>query len=84
LRRAGITVDTRHFFDTLRIPLGGHALSAYKAALDAGYNLRQVSAGVLGIAVNEKTSRADIGKLIKLLTGIHADLKNTRRATATG
>ncbi|MEF8718792.1 MAG: hypothetical protein V5B44_14140 [Candidatus Accumulibacter necessarius] len=36
------------------------ALSAYQAAVDAGYNLRQVSPGVLGIAVNEKTTRADI------------------------
>jgi glycine dehydrogenase len=74
LRRAGITVLTRHFFDTLRVDLGSHALSAYKAAVDAGYNLRQVSPGVLGIAVNEKTSRADIGNLIKLITGVNADL----------
>jgi len=74
LRRAGISVDTRHFFDTLRVQLGGHALSANKAALDAGYNLRQVSPGVLAIAINEKTSRTDVGNLIKLLTGIHADL----------
>ena len=74
LHRAGISVETRHFFDTLRVHLGGHALSAYKAALDAGYNLRQVSPGVLAIAINEKTSRTDVGNLIKLLTGIHADL----------
>jgi glycine dehydrogenase len=74
LRRAGIKVLTRHFFDTLRVNLGGHALSAGKAALEAGYNLRQVSPGVLGIAVNEKTTRTDIGTLIKLIAGIHADL----------
>jgi glycine dehydrogenase len=29
---------------------------------------------VLAIAINEKTSRTDVGNLIKLLTGIHADL----------
>ncbi|MCP5230418.1 aminomethyl-transferring glycine dehydrogenase [Accumulibacter sp.] len=74
LRRAGITVLTGHFFDTLRVDLGGHALSAYKEAIDAGYNLRQVAPGVLGIAVNEKTSPADIVVLIKLLADINADL----------
>ncbi len=74
LRRAGITVISRHFFDSLRIDLGSHALSAYKAAVEAGYNLRQVSPGVLGIAVNEKTTRADITTLLKLITGVTADL----------
>jgi glycine dehydrogenase len=52
----GITVLTRHFFDTLRVDLGSRALIAYQAASDAGYNLRQVAPGVLGIAVNEKTT----------------------------
>ena len=74
LRRAGITVLTRHFFDTLRVDLGSRAPSAYKAAVDAGYNLRQVSPGILGIAVNEKTSPADIIRLIKLLADVSADL----------
>ena len=74
LQRAGVTVLTSQFFDTLRVDLGSRALSTYKAALDAGYNLRQVSPGVLGIAVNEKTTREDIVRLIKLLAGINADL----------
>ena len=65
---------TWRFFDTLRVDLGSHALTAYKAAIDAGYNLRQVSPGVLAIAVNEKTTRADIARLIKLITGVNADL----------
>ncbi|WP_313954118.1 aminomethyl-transferring glycine dehydrogenase, partial [Accumulibacter sp.] len=74
LRRAGIEILTAHFFDTLQVNLGALALSAYKEAIDAGYNLRQVSPGVLGIAVNEKTSPADIAVLIKLLAGVSADL----------
>jgi len=74
LQRAGLKVLTRHFFDTLCVDLGGHALSAYKAAIDAGYNLRQVSPGILGIAVNEKTSQVDIALLIKLLAGVNVDL----------
>ncbi|MBL8425652.1 MAG: aminomethyl-transferring glycine dehydrogenase [Candidatus Accumulibacter phosphatis] len=74
VQRAGLRVLTRSFFDTLRVDLGSHALTAYKAAIDAGYNLRQVSPGVLAIAVNEKTTRADIARLIKMITGVHADL----------
>jgi hypothetical protein len=65
-----------------RRPRRSHALSAYKAAVDAGYNLRQVSPGVLGIAVNEKTTRADIALLIKLIAGVNADLDAARRAVA--
>ncbi|WP_291992912.1 aminomethyl-transferring glycine dehydrogenase [Candidatus Accumulibacter sp. ACC003] len=74
LRRAGIKVLTGQFFDSIRVDLGGHALSAYKEAIDDGYNLRQVSPGVLGIAVNEKTSATDISVLIRLLAGISPDL----------
>ncbi|HQC80794.1 MAG TPA: aminomethyl-transferring glycine dehydrogenase, partial [Accumulibacter sp.] len=74
LRRAGIDVENRCFFDTLRVNLGSHALTVFKAALDAGYNLRQVAPGVLAIAVNEKTTRGDIVRLIKLIADVNADL----------
>ncbi|MFZ2853103.1 MAG: glycine dehydrogenase (aminomethyl-transferring), partial [Rhodocyclaceae bacterium] len=75
LKRAGVTVLTRQFFDTLRIDLGSRALTVYQAAITAGYNLRQVSAGVLGIAFNEKSSREDVSALIKLITGITVDIE---------
>ena len=73
IRRAGMTLISERFFDTLRVNLGSHALPTYRAALEAGYNLRQVSPGVIGIAVNEKTTPTDITRLIKLITGINAD-----------
>ncbi|MBK7956409.1 MAG: aminomethyl-transferring glycine dehydrogenase [Candidatus Accumulibacter sp.] len=69
LRCTGVKVLTRHFFDTLRVDLGSHAGKVYQAAIDAGYNLRQVSPGVLAIAVNEKTARADISRLLQLIGG---------------
>ncbi len=75
LRGAGIEVKTKQFFDTLRIDLGSHAQHVFKAARDAGYNLRQVTAGVLGIAVNEKTTPDDITRLLKLIAGTHVDLQ---------
>jgi glycine dehydrogenase len=74
LHRAGISVLTRQFFDTLHIDLGTRALTVYQAAINAGFNLRQVSTGVLGIAFNEKSTRDDVAALIKLITGVTADI----------
>jgi glycine dehydrogenase len=75
LKRAGITVLNKHFFDTLRVDLGPRAISVYQAALTAGFNLRQVGGGVLGIALNEKTTRDDLATLIKLIAGVSADVE---------
>ena len=74
LRQAGIVVASRHFFDTLQIDVGGKAPDIALAAQTAGYNLRRIGAGTLGIAVNEKTTATDIAALIKLLTGTSPDL----------
>ena len=75
LKRAGITVINKHYFDTLQLDLGTRALTVYQAALGAGYNLRQVSHGVLGIAFNEKTSRDDVVTLIKLIASVSMDIE---------
>ena len=75
LRRAGVAVLTKHFFDTLRIDLGTRALSVFQAAANAGYNLRQVGSGVLAIALNEKSTRDDAAALIKLIAGVAADIE---------
>ena len=75
LRRAGVNVLTKQFFDTLRIDMGTRALTVYQAAINAGYNLRQVSNGILGIAFNEKSSRDDIAALIKLIAGVTVDIE---------
>jgi len=74
LKRAGITVLNKHFFDTLQIDLGGCASGVYQAALAAGYNLREAGSGVLGIACNEKTTRDDVVELVKLIAGIAIDI----------
>jgi len=73
LARAGIDVLSKTFFDTLQIDLGARTLTAYQAALAAGYNLRLVEGGVLGIAFNEKSTRDDVVALIKLIAGITLD-----------
>jgi glycine dehydrogenase len=83
LKRAGIPVLNKHFFDTLRLDLGPQASSVYQAALGAGYNLRPVGStlgvrhvggGILGIALNEKTTRDDVAVLIKLIAGVTAEI----------
>jgi glycine dehydrogenase len=65
LRQAGVKVLTQRYFDTLRIESSADA---------AGFNLRQVSPGVRGIALNEKTTGEDVAALLKALTGKFADI----------
>ncbi|MES2770389.1 MAG: aminomethyl-transferring glycine dehydrogenase [Pseudomonadota bacterium] len=75
-RQVGIVVRTKTFFDTVHIELGQAAAQIYQAALDAGYNLRQVdlAEGILGVSINERTRREDIHTLIQLITGQEIDL----------
>ena len=80
--QAGITVLTKQYFDTLRIALGTRSGAVSQAALDAGYNLRAVGDGVIGIALNEKTSRHDVAALLKLITGRDMDIDALDAAAA--
>ena len=75
VKRAGINVVTKQFFDTIHLDLGSKALAVYQAALDAGYNLRQVKSGVLGVSINEKTTRDDVIALVKLIAGVNLDIE---------
>ncbi|WP_428827746.1 aminomethyl-transferring glycine dehydrogenase [Azonexus sp. IMCC34842] len=75
LKRAGINVLTKQFFDTVHFDLGARAESVYRDASGAGYNLRRVSAGVLGIALDETTTRHDLTTLFKLITQVTLDVE---------
>jgi glycine dehydrogenase len=74
LRQAGLSVLTVQFFDTIRVDLGRRCDTLYLTARDAGYNLRQVGDGTLGIALNEKTTRDDVANLLHLLTDKRPDI----------
>ncbi len=74
LKRAGVKLLTGQFYDTLHIDLGARAEAVYLDALAAGYNLRRVSAGVLGISFDETTTRHDVGTLFKLIAHITLDM----------
>ncbi len=67
--KAGIKVLSKAAFDTLHLDLGERAEAVYQAALAAGYNLRCVTPGVLGLSIGEKSERTDLLVLLPVLTG---------------
>src|SRR5574343_647764 len=75
LKRAGVIVLTQQFFDTLHIDLGARAETVYPEALAAGYNLRRVSAGVLGVSFDETTTRDDVATLFKVFAQTTLDIE---------
>lgn len=83
LAETGAKVSEKPFFDTFWVDFGKEATRLYAAALAAGYNLRRINEHTLGIAINEKTSRKDVARLIEILSGqemlkVDIDLLDTR------
>nr|Q47D81.1 RecName: Full=Glycine dehydrogenase (decarboxylating); AltName: Full=Glycine cleavage system P-protein; AltName: Full=Glycine decarboxylase; AltName: Full=Glycine dehydrogenase (aminomethyl-transferring) [Dechloromonas aromatica RCB] len=74
LKRASVNLLTKQFYDTVHFDLGARAESVYNDALAAGYNLRRVSAGVLGISFDETTTRDDVATLFKLIAQTTLDV----------
>ena len=70
LKRAGIKLLTGQFYDTVHFELGAPAKSVFSDALAAGYNLRRVSATVLGISFDETTTRNDVATLFRIIAGV--------------
>ncbi|MCK9283524.1 MAG: aminomethyl-transferring glycine dehydrogenase [Rhodocyclaceae bacterium] len=66
LQQAGVKVLTQRWFDTIQVETTANV---------PGFNLRQVSATVRGIALNEKTTRADVAALLQAITGKSADIE---------
>ncbi len=81
LRAAGVEVLGKTFFDTIRIELGARAATVHQAAQQAGYNLR-CAGNEIGVAVDEKTTAADVAALIELIAGSKADLAALDAAVA--
>ncbi|MDR2187136.1 MAG: aminomethyl-transferring glycine dehydrogenase [Azonexus sp.] len=75
LERAGVKLLTRQCFDTVHFDLGARAEAVYLDAQSAGYNLRRVSAGVLGIAFDETTTRDDVTALFRLIAQARLDIE---------
>ena len=73
-RAAGLAPRHASFFDTVQFDLGQRADEVYAAAQHAGFNLRQVGPSILGVAFNEKTTRADVAALVRAFAGQDVDL----------
>ncbi|WP_018718698.1 aminomethyl-transferring glycine dehydrogenase [Arhodomonas aquaeolei] len=64
LRELGWSVADGPFFDTIVVEAGDAAGERLAAAIDAGYNLRDLGAGRIGIALDETTTRDDVAALL--------------------
>ena len=73
-RSAGLAPRHASFFDTVQFDLSQRADEVYAAAQHAGFNLRQVGPSILGVAFNEKTTRADVAALVRAFAGQDVDL----------
>ncbi len=65
LRRGGLTVSPERFFDTLRVT----AADTMAKALAAGFNLRDLGDGDVGLSLNETTTREDVDALWQVFLG---------------
>jgi glycine dehydrogenase len=70
LARLGYPPSSENYFDTLSFDLGVEDAEAiYRRALDAGINLRRDGDGILGLSVNEKTTRDHVAVLLQAFAG---------------
>jgi len=70
LRELGYSNNSEAWFDTLTFELDeADADAIYQRALDGGINLRRDGSRILGISVNEKTSRQHIDTLLQAFAG---------------
>ena len=66
VQKAGFKPVTKQFFDSIDIATGTQTAAILAAALAAGYNLRQVSASVVGLSLDETSTREDVLALINV------------------
>lgn len=71
LRDAGISTNTS-FFDTLSFDTSAET---YTRLLEAGINLRPISATRLGLSIDETHSAAQVARLISVITGNAPDME---------
>ncbi|NJP43724.1 aminomethyl-transferring glycine dehydrogenase [Actinacidiphila epipremni] len=80
LRAAGVEIVHEAYFDTLTARVPGRAAEVVAAARDAGVNLRQTNADLVGIACDETTTRAGLSAVLAAF-GATADIEELDAAT---
>ena len=75
LRSVGISVGEDLFFDALKFtPKGRDVADVLAAARACGFNLRDYQDGSVGIALDETTTREDVGALLSVFEVAGADV----------
>ncbi|HWT08173.1 MAG TPA: aminomethyl-transferring glycine dehydrogenase, partial [Roseomonas sp.] len=67
-RAAGFAVKHDAFFDTVAVDAGAKAPALVAAALKRGFNLAHHAGGIVGIAMDETVTRADLAALADALS----------------
>ncbi len=78
LRKHGLDVGDKPFFDTIRVASPGER--ALAGAANAGMNLRAYDDGAVGVSLDETTTIDDVAKLLKLF-GAGGDVSALAEAT---
>ncbi|ARF54081.1 aminomethyl-transferring glycine dehydrogenase [Streptomyces gilvosporeus] len=81
LRAGGVEIVHGTYFDTLTARVPGRAAEVVAAAREAGVNLRQVDADLVGIACDETTGRAQLTGVWGAF-GVDADIEQLDAAAA--
>ncbi|WP_052869744.1 aminomethyl-transferring glycine dehydrogenase [Streptomyces niger] len=81
LRAGGVEVVHGTYFDTLTARVPGRAAEVVAAAREAGVNLRQVDADLVGIACDETTGRAQLTAVLGAF-GLQGDIEQLDAAAA--
>ena len=74
LQRADVQVLSKCYFDTIQIKLGALCQAIYQDVQNAGYNLWLAGNGILSLSIDEKCTRDDIARLIKLISKVNANV----------
>ena len=68
--RAGFTVPTAAFFDTITVATGAATAGILARGVAAGVNFRRVQRdAVIGLSVDETTTQADLERVVRAFTG---------------
>ncbi|TKA09117.1 aminomethyl-transferring glycine dehydrogenase [Actinacidiphila oryziradicis] len=81
LRAGGVEVVHDEFFDTVTVRVPGRAAETVAAARQAGVNLRQTDADLVGIACDETTGREQLTAVWGAF-GVHGDIEALDAAVA--
>lgn len=64
----GYTIANNSYFDTLTIKAGENTAALHKAAVEAGFNLRQIDESSVGLSIDETITREDVLSIMQVFS----------------